>query len=162
MNLMKAESPGPSVNRLVPKVQSTAKILYTIYLGMTLLQILLLLIGKMPLFDTLCITFGTAGTGGFGIKNSSIAGYSTYIQVIVTIFMILFGINFNVYFLLLTRKFTQAFKHRRSKILSRDHCIFYYYNCPEHKTSVSEHRHCISTVSFPSGFNYNHNRIWHY
>lgn len=111
MNLMKAESPGPSVNRLVPKVQSTAKILYTIYLGMTLLQILLLLIGKMPLFDTLCITFGTAGTGGFGIKNSSIAGYSTYIQVIVTIFMILFGINFNVYFLLLTRKFTQAFKH---------------------------------------------------
>ena len=73
MNLMKAESPGPSVNRLVPKVQSTAKILYTIYLGMTLLQILLLLIGKMPLFDTLCITFGTAGTGGFGIKNRSIA-----------------------------------------------------------------------------------------
>ena len=111
MNLMKAESPGPSVSRLVPKVQSTAKILYTIYLGMTLLQIFLLLIGKMPLFDTLCITFGTAGTGGFGIKNSSMAGYSTYIQVIVTIFMILFGINFNVYFLLLTRKFTQAFKN---------------------------------------------------
>lgn len=110
MNLMKAESPGPSVSRLVPKVQSTAKILYTIYLGMTVLQIVLLLIGKMPLFDTLCVTFGTAGTGGFGIKNDSMAGYSTYIQVVVTIFMILFGVNFNVYFLLLTRKFSQAFK----------------------------------------------------
>lgn len=110
MNLMKAESPGPSVGKLVPKVQSTAKILYSIYLGLTLLQIILLLCGKMPLFDTLCTAFGTAGTGGFGIKNNSIAGYSTYIQVVVTIFMILFGINFNVYFFLLTKKFTQAFK----------------------------------------------------
>lgn len=110
MNLMKAESPGPSVGKLVPKVQSTAKILYSIYLGLTLLQIILLLCGKMPLFDTLCTAFGTAGTGGFGIKNNSIAGYSTYIQVVVTIFMILFGINFNVYFFLLTKKFAQAFK----------------------------------------------------
>ena len=82
MNLMKAESPGPSVGKLVPKVQSTAKILYSIYLGLTLLQIILLLCGKMPLFDTLCTAFGTAGTGGFGIKNNSIAGYSTYIQVL--------------------------------------------------------------------------------
>lgn len=110
MNLMKAESPGPSVGKLVPKVQSTAKILYTIYFGLTILQIILLLIGKMPLFDTLCISFGTAGTGGFGILNDSLGGYSTYIQVVVTIFMILFGVNFNVYFLLLTKKFIQAFK----------------------------------------------------
>lgn len=110
MNLMKAESPGPSVGKLVPKVQSTAKILYTIYFGLTVLQIVLLLIGKMPLFDTLCISFGTAGTGGFGIRNDSVGGYSTYIQVVVTIFMILFGVNFNVYFLLLTKKFVQAFK----------------------------------------------------
>ena len=110
MNLMKAESPGPSVSRLVPKVQSTAKILYTIYLGMTLVQIILLLIGNMPVFDSLCVTFGTAGTGGFGIKNDSMAGYSVYIQVVTTVFMILFGVNFNVYFLMLTRKFSQAFK----------------------------------------------------
>ena len=111
MNLMKAESPGPSVSKLVPKVQSTAKILYTIYFGMTLAQIVLLLIGKVPLFDTLCITFGTAGTGGFGIVNDSIGSYSTYWQGVTTIFMILFGVNFSVYYLILTKKFRQAFKY---------------------------------------------------
>lgn len=110
LNIMKAESPGPSVSKLVPKVQSTAKILYEIYLGLTLLLIVLLLLGGMPLFDTLCTAFGTAGTGGFGIKNDSMAGYNTYLQVVVTIFMILFGINFNFYFFLLTKKFVQALK----------------------------------------------------
>ena len=110
MNLMKAESPGPSVSKLVPKVQTTAKILYTIYLMLTVLQMILLLIGRMPLFDTVCLTFGTAGTGGFGIKNDSIAGYSTYNQIVITVFMILFGVNFNVYYLLLTKKVVQAAK----------------------------------------------------
>ena len=110
MNLMKAESPGPSVSKLAPKVQSTAKILYTIYIAMTLIQIVFLLIGKMPLFDTLCAAFGTAGTGGFGIKADSMASYSTYLQVVITVFMILFGVNFNVYFFILTKKFAQAFK----------------------------------------------------
>ena len=110
MNLMKAESPGPSVSKLVPKVQSTAKILYGIYFVMTVIQIILLLLGGMPLFDSLCAAFGTAGTGGLGIKSDSMAGYSTYLQVVITIFMILFGINFNAYFLLITRKFAQAFK----------------------------------------------------
>ncbi len=110
MNLMKAESPGPSVSKLVPKVQSTAKILYTIYLMLTVLQMILLLIGRMPLFDTVCLTFGTAGTGGFGIRNDSIAGYSTYNQIVITVFMILFGVNFNVYYLLLTKKVVQAAK----------------------------------------------------
>lgn len=108
MNLMKAESPGPSVSRLVPKVKSTAKILYLIYIVMTVTEIILLLIGKMPLFDALTLSFGTAGTGGFGIRNDSIAGYSVYCQVVITIFMILFGVNFNVYFLLLLKKFRQA------------------------------------------------------
>ncbi|MBS6195331.1 MAG: TrkH family potassium uptake protein [Clostridiales bacterium] len=111
MNLMKAESPGPSVSRLVPTVRSTAKILYGIYLGMTLVEIVILLLCKMPLFDALCTAFGTAGTGGFGIKNDSMAGYSTSIQVVVTIFMILFGVNFNVYFLLLVGKGKQALKN---------------------------------------------------
>lgn len=110
LNIMKAESPGPSVSKLVPKVQSTAKILYGIYLGLTVLLICLLLLGGMPLFDTLCTAFGTAGTGGFGIKNDSIAGYNTYLQVVITVFMILFGINFNFYFLILTKKFVQAFR----------------------------------------------------
>ena len=104
MNLMKAESPGPSVSKLVPKVQSTAKILYTIYILMTVVEMVFLLLGGMPLFDTLCLSFGTAGTGGFGIKNDSIASYSTYNQIVITVFMILFGVNFNAYYLLLSKK----------------------------------------------------------
>lgn len=110
MNLMKAESPGPSVSKLVPKVRSTAKLLYGLYVALSLLELALLLLGSMPLFDALCTTFGTAGTGGFGIKNSSIGEYSAYIQSIVTIFMILFGINFNVYFLLYMRRPKEAFR----------------------------------------------------
>ena len=108
MNLMKAESPGPSVSKLVPKVQTTAKILYTIYLMLTVAQVILLLIGRMPFFDAICLTFGTAGTGGFGVRNDSIASYSTYNQVVITVFMILFGVNFNAYYLLLTKKVMQA------------------------------------------------------
>ena len=110
MNLMKAESPGPSVSKLVPKVQSTAKILYTIYIAMTVIQMIFLLIGNVPLFDTLCISFGTAGTGGFGIKNDSMGGYSNYCQIVTTVFMILFGVNFSVYYLVITKKFKQALK----------------------------------------------------
>ncbi|CDD42222.1 trk-type K+ transport systems membrane components [Clostridium sp. CAG:299] len=112
MNLMKAESPGPSVEKLVPKIQSTAKILYSIYVAMTILEVLLLLAGNMPLFDALTTTFGTAGTGGFGIKNDSMASYSPYLQNVVTVFMILFGINFNFYFLLLMRKPKKAMKNK--------------------------------------------------
>ena len=111
MNLMKAESPGPSVSRLAPTVRSTAKILYTIYLLMTVLETVILLLCGMPVFDALTTAFGTAGTGGFGIKNDSIGGYSTTIQIVVTVFMILFGINFNVYFLLLSKKWKQALKN---------------------------------------------------
>ena len=108
MYLMKAESPGPSVGKLVPKVKSTAVLLYKMYVGLSLLQLVFLLLGRMPLFDALTTMFGTAGTGGFGIKNDSIAGYSVYIQVVVTVFMILFGVNFNVYYLMLKRKFKAA------------------------------------------------------
>lgn len=118
MNLMKAESPGPSVTRLVPKVKSTAKILYMIYMVLTIIEIFLLLFGGMPLFDSITLSLGTAGTGGFGIKNDSIAGYSTYCQVIITIFMILFGINFNAYFLILIRKFAQAFQQTIFQVAS--------------------------------------------
>ena len=110
MNLMKAESPGPSVGRLAPTVQSTAKILYKIYIGMTIAEIVILLLCRMPLFDAITTSFGTAGTGGFGIKNDSIAGYSATIQTVIAIFMILFGVNFNVYFLLLIKKWKDALK----------------------------------------------------
>ena len=111
MNLMRAESPGPSVERFVPTVKSTAKILYGIYICLSLLELLLLLVGKMPLFDALTLTFGTAGTGGFGIKNDSIGSYTTYQQTVITIFMILFGVNFNVYFLFLLKKIRQGLKN---------------------------------------------------
>lgn len=109
MNLMKAESPGPSVSKLVPHVKDTAKILYGMYIGITLCEIVLLCAFGMPLFDSLCTTFGTVGTGGFGIKNDSIAGYSPALQNIVTVFMILSGINYTFYFFLLSRKIKDAF-----------------------------------------------------
>ena len=108
VNLMKAESPGPQVDKLVPKVQSTAKILYGIYLALTVIELLFLLFGRMSVFDAMLTAFGTAGTGGFGFKNDSFTSFSPYIQWVVTIFMILFGVNFNAYFLLLLRKFNRA------------------------------------------------------
>ena len=110
INLMKAESPGPSVGKLVPKIRSTARILYMIYIGLGILMFVLLLCGKMPVFDALTTTFGTAGTGGFGIKNDSIASYSPYIQWVITIFMLLFGVNFNAYYLILFHNAKKAFK----------------------------------------------------
>lgn len=110
MYLMRAESPGPSVNKLVPRVKNTAMILYGIYIVITIIEIILLLIGGMPLFDALTSAFGTAGTGGFGIKNDSFASYSVFCQGVVSIFMILFGINFNIYYLLLCKKHKQAFQ----------------------------------------------------
>ena len=109
INLMRAESPGPSVGKLVPKVRYTAMILYTIYFGMTVIEFIFLLAGHMPLFDALTTAFGTAGTGGFALNSAGIAGYgSPAIEIVLGIFMILFGINFNTYFLLLLRKFKEA------------------------------------------------------
>ncbi len=108
VNIMKAESPGPSFGKLVPKLKYTARILYLIYIGLMMLQILLLLFGGMSLFEAVTTGFGTAGTGGFGIRNDSLAGFSPYIKWVVTIFMILFGINFNAYYFILYRKFKSA------------------------------------------------------
>lgn len=108
VNLMKAESPGPQVDKLVPKVQSTAKILYGIYMFLTVLEFVFLLAGGMSVFESILTAFGTAGTGGFGFRNDSFASFSPYIQWVVTVFMILFGVNFNAYFLLLMRRFRRA------------------------------------------------------
>ncbi|NLK28957.1 MAG: TrkH family potassium uptake protein [Clostridiales bacterium] len=107
---MRAESPGYSVEKLVPRIRSSSKMLYSIYIGMTLLMIILLLLGKTPLFDALTLSFGTAGTGGFAIKNTGLADYTYYQQSVITIFMFLFGVNFNFYYLLLFGKFKSAFK----------------------------------------------------
>lgn len=108
--LIKAESPGPSVSKLVPKVRSTAKILYEMYLALTLIMIILMLFGGLNMFDALTLSFGTAGTGGFAILNSGCADYTPYVQVVITVFMILFGIDFSLYYLLLLRKFREVIR----------------------------------------------------
>ena len=116
LHLLRAESPGPDVGKLVPKMRTTASILYVIYIGMTVLNILFLLVGKMPLFEAVCTAFGTAGTGGFGVKNNSIAGYSPYLQNVTTVFMILFGVNFSCYYLILLRQFKSVFKDEELRL----------------------------------------------
>ncbi len=111
MHVMRAEVPGPSVGKLVPKIRWTATLLYAIYFLMTVAHVIFLLFGGMNLFDSLITAFGSAGTGGFSNKNSSIGYFdSAYIDGVVTVFMLLFGINFNLYFLLLTRNFRQALR----------------------------------------------------
>lgn len=110
IHILRAEMPGPIVGKLVPRIRQTAKILYLIYIAMTLLEIIFLLCGGMSLFDSTVHAFGTAGTGGFGIKTDSIAGYSPYLQWVITIFMLLFGVNFNLYYLVLIRRFSSFFK----------------------------------------------------
>lgn len=110
IHILRAEAPGPIVGKLVPRIRQTTRILYIIYIALTVIEIVLLLAGGMPLFDSLIHAFGTAGTGGFGIKGDSIASYSPYLQWVITVFMLLFGINFNLYYLLLIKKFKSVFK----------------------------------------------------
>ena len=110
MNLMRAESPGPSVGKLVPKMRYTARILYALYFILTIVEIVFLVCGDMPVFDAVTASLGTAGTGGFGIKNDSMASYSPYIQWVITIFMALFGVNFNFYYFLVLRQLGKALK----------------------------------------------------
>ena len=108
MHLMKAESPGPTVDKLVPKVKTTAKILYIIYFGLTALQFIFLICGGVSAFEAINISFSVAGTGGFAIRGDSFASYSPYVQVVATIFMLLFGVNFNAYYLLGRGKFKEV------------------------------------------------------
>ncbi len=110
IHIIRAEMPGPIVGKIVPKIKSTAKILYLIYIGMTVLEIFLLFLGGMNLFEAIVHSFGTAGTGGFGIKVDSIASYSPYLQWVITIFMLMFGVNFNIYYLILAGRLRSAFK----------------------------------------------------
>jgi len=116
MHLLRAESPGPDVGKLVPRMRQTAMILYVIYIVITVINIIFLLAGGMPLLDAVCTAFGTAGTGGFGVKNDSIASYSPYIQNVCTVFMLLFGVNFSCYYLLLLRQFKSVFKDEELRL----------------------------------------------
>ncbi len=116
MHLLRAESPGPNVGKLVPKMRSTASILYIIYIVMTVINFLFLIFGKMPVFDAVCTAMSTAGTGGFGIKNDSFASFSPYIQNVTTVFMILFAVNFSCYYLLLLGQFKSVFKDEELRV----------------------------------------------
>lgn len=110
MHLLRAESPGPNVGKLVPKMRQTARILYLIYILLTILNFIFLRIGNMSTFEAVCTALGTAGTGGFGVKNDSIASYSPYLQNVCTVFMLLFGVNFSCYYLLLMKQFKAVFQ----------------------------------------------------
>ena len=116
MNLMRAESPGPTVGKIVPKVRSTAKMLYYIYLAITVLEIVILFACGMPFFDSVCSAFGTAGTGGFAVKNDSFTSYAPHLQWIVAVFMLVFGANFNFYYYLTTRQGIKALKMSEVKV----------------------------------------------
>lgn len=116
MHLLRAESPGPNVGKLVPKMRTTARILYLIYLVMTAINIVFLLLGGMSVFESVCTAFGTAGTGGFGIKNDSMAGYSPYIQNVCTVFMLLFGVNFSCYYMLLLKHVREVFRDEELRL----------------------------------------------
>ncbi|MBO5891992.1 MAG: TrkH family potassium uptake protein [Oscillospiraceae bacterium] len=116
MHLLRAESPGPDVGKLVPKMRKTATILYVIYIALTVLNILFLLAGGMPLLDAVCTAFGTAGTGGFGTRSDSLAGFSPYLQYVTAIFMLLFGINFSCYHLLLLKQLRSIFKDEELRL----------------------------------------------
>lgn len=116
VHLLRAESPGPSVGKLLPRMRQTALILYVMYILLTIINIVFLVAGNMPVFDAVCTAFGTAGTGGFGVKNDSIASYTPYLQNVTTIFMLLFGINFNVYYWIICRQFKSVLKNEELRL----------------------------------------------
>jgi len=116
MHLLRAESPGPSVGKLVPKMRTTAAILYIIYIVLTIMNVVFLVLGDMPLFEAVCHAFGTAGTGGFGVKNDSFTSYSPYLQNVTTVFMILFGVNFSCYYLLLIKQWRNVIRDEEVKL----------------------------------------------
>ncbi len=116
MHLLRAESPGPNVGKLVPKMRQTTLVLYATYLALTLLDIVFLLFGGISLFEAVCTAFGTAGTGGFGLYNDSIAHFSPYVQNVTTVFMLLFGVNFGCYYLILLRQIRGVFKDEELRL----------------------------------------------
>lgn len=117
MHVMRAEVPGPTIGKLVPRLKKSAMILYTLYMLLSVIEVIFLLIGKMPLFDALVNTFGTAGTGGFAIKNLSIGAYQNpYYEGVITVFMLLFGVNFNLYYFMMIKNFKQIYKDEEMRV----------------------------------------------
>ena len=116
MHLLRAESPGPNVGKLVPRIRQTAKLLYLHYVVLTVLDLIFLLLGGMPLFDALCTAYATAGTGGFSVRNASMAAYSPYLQNVTTVFKLLFGVNFSCYYLLLMRQIRNVFRDEELRL----------------------------------------------
>ncbi len=116
LHILRAESPGPSVGKMTPRIKDTAMILYWIYLGLTVADTLLLKLGGMTWFEASCTAFGTAGTGGFGVKNDSLGSFSPYLQNVTTVFMLLFSVNFSIYYLLLLKKFKDVYKDQELRL----------------------------------------------
>ncbi|MBR2676223.1 MAG: TrkH family potassium uptake protein [Solobacterium sp.] len=116
LHILRAESPGPSVGKLVPRMRQTAKILYLIYVALTVLDMIFLMLGGMSPFDSVCHAFGTAGTGGFGVRGDSFASYSPYLQNVTTVFMLLFGVNFSCYYLLLIKRVKDVLKDEELRL----------------------------------------------
>ena len=115
--IFKAESPGPTADKIMPRIKDTAKILYTIYFSITILQIILLRLGGMSFFDSILHTFGSVGTGGFGIKNNSVAFYdSTYIHIVIGVFMLMSGVNFSLYYSLFKGRWKDVFKNEELRL----------------------------------------------
>lgn len=168
VHVLRAESPGPSVSKLVPKLKQTAAILYLIYIAMTILCLIFLLIGRMPLFDALCTTFGTAGTGGFGIKADSMASYSPYLQNVCTVFMALFGINFSLYYLLLQGEWKKVLKNEELwtylGIMFGSIAIITINIAPQYGGSIREALHhaafTVSTLMTTTGFATTDFNLW--
>lgn len=150
MHLMRAESPGPQVGKMVPKIRETSKILYIIYTVMTLAEIVILICLKMPVFDAITLSLGTAGTGGFAVKASGIADYSAACQYVIAIFMILFGINFNVYFLAIRRHFKQALRCEEARwylgIIAVSTAMLFLNTLHTFKTAEEAFRHSLFQV----------------
>ena len=167
MHLLRAESPGPDVGKLVPKMRQTAMILYVIYIVMTIVNVIFLLCGGMDWLEALCTAFGTAGTGGFGIKNDSLASYSPYIQNVTTIFMFLFGVNFSIYYLLLLREFKGVFKDEELRLyvgLAIVSVVLIVLNIrPMYATLEETIRHAafqVSTIMTTTGFSTTDFDLW--
>lgn len=141
IHIMRAEMPGPIVDKLVPKAKETAKILYLIYIALTVTEIIILVLCRMPLFEAIVHTFGTAGTGGFGIKGDSIASYSPLIQWVIAVFMFIFGINFNLFYLILLRKIKSVLKSSELWVyvgVAVISCIFITFNISKSCSGLSE------------------------
>ena len=162
MHLMRAEVPGPTVGKISSKLQDSAKILYEIYFVLTVVEVIILCLGGMPLYDALIHSFGTAGTGGFSNKALSVGAYNNpFFEIVIGIFMLLFGINFNLYYFILLRHFRDVFPLRGAARLP-GHCgLCDHYHHHQHRQPVRQCGYGAADGVLPGGFRHNHYRVCH-